>query len=285
MTRDDKARAFRALHAGPGFVMPNAWDAGSAAVLAAEGFPALATTSAGIAFAMGLQDYAVGAPELGVGRAAMMARMAEIAAATALPVNGDLEAGWGDAPEAAAETVRLAMAAGLAGGNIEDKPPLRDGLYPADLAAARIAAARAAAAATGEDFVLTGRTDALVAGLPPEAAMAEAIARCNRFLAAGADCVYAPAPADPETVRRLKAEVRGPLNVVLGFMSDAGNARELIAAGAARVSLGGSIARAALGCARAAARELRQTGGVSWAPGGIPHGELNALFAAARSQA
>src|SRR5262245_51649440 len=116
--------AFRALHTAPkGFVMPNAWDAGSAIVLAGEGFKAIATTSAGIAFSLGKPDYGVGDPRFAVTREEMFGRIREITAAARVPVNGDLEAGYGDSPEAVAETIRLAVAAGLAGGNIEDKQP------------------------------------------------------------------------------------------------------------------------------------------------------------------
>ncbi|HTO42138.1 MAG TPA: isocitrate lyase/phosphoenolpyruvate mutase family protein, partial [Rhizomicrobium sp.] len=129
------AEIFGALHqAKPGFIMPNAWDAGSALLLAAAGFPAIGTTSAGIAFSLGRQDYAVETPELGVSRDEMFARMGEIASAVRIPVNGDLEAGFGDRPEDVAATVHHAIAHGLAGGNIEDKKPLEPSLYYEELA-------------------------------------------------------------------------------------------------------------------------------------------------------
>jgi 2-methylisocitrate lyase-like PEP mutase family enzyme len=152
---EDMARTFNAMHVGAsGFVMPNAWDAGSAVILAAAGFPAIATTSAGIAFSLGKPDYDVRDPKLAVTRDQMFSRMREIAEASDLPVNGDLEAGYGDEPEAVAETIRMAIDAGLAGGNIEDKKPYGVGLYDEGLAIDRIRAARAAIDAVGSSFVL-----------------------------------------------------------------------------------------------------------------------------------
>ena len=154
-------QAFRALHAAPrGFVMPNAWDAGSAIVLTEAGCPAIATTSAGIAFSMGRPDYSVSDSRLAVSREAMFDRMRQIVEAVDVPVNGDLEAGWGDRPEAVAETIRMAIAAGLAGGIIEDADAKSGGLYDEGLAVERIAAAAEAAKASG--FVLCARTDAFM---------------------------------------------------------------------------------------------------------------------------
>lgn len=272
--------AFAALHAGPGFVMPNAWDAGSARVLEAAGFAAIGTTSAGIAFSAARQDYSATDAGLLMGRDAMLARAAEIAAAVRAPVNADLEAGYGDAPEAVAETVRLAIEAGLAGANIEDRPPMTAGLYDEGLAVERIAAAAEAARAMDPGFVLTARCDALA--LPaghPDGGMAAAIRRSNRYLEAGAGCAFTPGAARIGEVGRLAAEIAGPLNMVLGLGTLEGNAFEWIAAGVRRVSLGGTFARAALGFVARAAAELRETGGVAWAEGQLSHAELNALFA------
>ncbi|MFZ5669276.1 MAG: isocitrate lyase/PEP mutase family protein [Pseudomonadota bacterium] len=271
---------FRALHAAPrGFVMPNAWDAGTAIILAQAGFPAIATTSAGIAFSMGRPDYAIGATGAGVGRAAMFERMREIVEAVDVPVNGDLEAGWGDAPEAVADTIRLAVEAGLAGGNIEDADPVGGRLYDEKLAVERIAAAAAAARASG--FVLCARTDALMA--PGGGGLAEAIRRANLYRAAGADCLYAPGAADPADIARLAAEIDGPINVVMGLGNAANTTRALLDAGVQRISLGGSIARSALGFVRACAEELGARGTIGFAAGQIPQGELNSLFSAARA--
>jgi 2-methylisocitrate lyase-like PEP mutase family enzyme len=259
--------------------MPNAWDVGSALVLASAGFRALATTSAGIAFSLGKQDYAVGDARLAVSRDEMFARMREIADAVPVPVNGDLEAGYGDSPEAVAETIGLAIDAGLAGGNIEDKRP-RAGLYDESLAAERIRAAREAIDSRGSRFVLTARTDAFQSDSP--AALADAIRRANRYREAGAACLFAPGPSDLETVRTLVKEFAGPLNVVMGLGTAQGNANDLLAAGVARISLGGSIARSALGFVRRCAEELREAGSLTFAQAQIPQAELNALFARAR---
>jgi 2-methylisocitrate lyase-like PEP mutase family enzyme len=282
MSRSDPhAAAFAELHRKqPGFVMPNAWDAGSALVLAAAGFPAIATTSAGIAFSLGKQDYAVSDPRLAVAPEEMLGRIREIAAAVRVPVNADLEAGFGDSPEQVAATVRRAIEAGAAGGNIEDKRP-GAGLYDETLAVERIVAAREAIDACGSRFVLTARTDALQAPTPDR--LAACIRRANRYREAGADCLFAPGPSDLPTVSSLVKEIAGPLNVVMGLGTSDGNARELLAAGVQRISLGGSMARAALGFVRRCAEELRDSGSIGFAATQIPQSELNALFARGRA--
>ena len=280
-SQDRAGRAFQALHlADRGFIMPNAWDAGSAAVLAAAGFPAIATTSAGIAFSLGRQDYAVSDAGLAVPQAVMFERIREIADAVDVPVNADLEAGYGDDPETVARTIGQAIDAGLAGANIEDKVPGEPRLYDENLAVERIAAARAAIEARGVAFVLTARTDALV--WSGAEGMAATIRRSNRFREAGADCLYAPGGSDLATARTLVREIDGPLNVVLGLGNAEGNAWALIDAGVQRISLGGSIARAALGFVRQCAAELMETGGLTFAERQIDQGELNALFARPR---
>jgi 2-methylisocitrate lyase-like PEP mutase family enzyme len=274
MSQPAAASTFRALHDSPkGFIMPNAWDAGSAILLAHEGFPAIGTTSAGIAFALGKQDYRVDDPRSGVTRETMFARMAEIVAATDVPVNGDLEAGFGDTPEAVAETIAMAIEAGLAGGNIEDKIPLENALYDERLAVERIAAARQAA--PKDRFVLTARTDLLLQG----GTIDDAVRRANLFLKAGAYCTFVPGPSDMKTVTRLVKEIDGPLNVVIGLDSNKANAHALIAAGVQRISLGGTIARAALAFIRRSARELRDQGTLTFAEGQLTGAELNAAFA------
>jgi 2-methylisocitrate lyase-like PEP mutase family enzyme len=201
-----------------------------------------------------------------------------ITAAVDVPVNGDLEAGYGDAPEAVAETIRLAIDAGLAGGNIEDFTA--GALYDEALAEERIAVARDA---IGEhDFVLTARTDGLL--LRPPGALADSIRRANRYREAGADCLYVPGVNDLDTVATLVREIDGPLNVVMGLGTTGMGATSLTVAalrsvGVARISLGGSIARAALGFVRESARELREGGTITFADRQIPQAELNALFA------
>lgn len=282
MSTNSSAAAFAALHrTTPGFIMPNAWDVGSALVLVASGFAAIGTTSAGIAFSLGKQDYAVTSDHLAVSREEMFSRMAEIAAAVDIPVNGDLEAGYGDSPEAVAATVRAAIEAGLAGGNIEDKKPLEPELYDEALAIERIRAARETIDAMKSQFVLTARCDAIpwsgngVAG---------AIERSNRYREAGADCLFTPGASDMATIAMLVREIDGPLNMVMGLGNADGNAHEWIAAGVQRVSLGGTFARAALGYIRQSAQELRDKGTISFAELQISHAELNALFARYRTR-
>jgi len=278
----DSARLFNALHkTKPGFIMPNAWDAGSAIMLASEGFAAIATTSAGIAFALGRPDYQVADARLAVSREQMFERMRDIVAAVSVPVNGDLEAGYGDAPEEVAQTVRMAIDAGLAGGNLEDVDPRRQTLYDETRAAERIAAARQAIDAAKSAFVLTARTDALVLG--GAAGFKDMIRRANRYREAGADCLFPVGVASVELVQRAAPEISGPINCVMGLGVSSGNANDLIAAGAQRISVGGSIARSALGFIRTAARELREQGTLTYAQNQIQQSELNTLFARVRA--
>ncbi|MFC0625290.1 isocitrate lyase/PEP mutase family protein [Kribbella deserti] len=263
--------SFRDLHTG-GLLMPNAWDAGSALVLAEAGFAALATTSAGIAFSLGKGDHAKpdGAPS--VSRDEMFERIRQITSAVDVPVNGDLEDGYGAAPSVVAETISLSIEAGLSGGNIEDFDG--QGLYDEGLAVERIAAAREAG---GSSFVLTARTDGQLLASPT--GLDESIRRANRYRAAGADCLYVPGVNDLSAITTLVREIDGPLNVVLGLGSTALTVSSLTDAGVARISLGGSIARAALGFIRESARELLDQGTLGFAARQIPHAELNALFA------
>jgi len=271
---DSVGAAFRALHeTGQGLLMPNAWDVGSAVILAEAGFDAIATTSAGIAFSLGRGDHTVAAGGAAVGRSEMFDRIEQITSAVGIPVNGDLEYGYGVPPEAVAETIALAIDAGLAGGNIEDH--VDGALVEPELASARIEAAREAVEASGRPFVLTARTDALLVG---GLSFAEAVRRANLYRLAGADCLYAPGVTDLDSVARLVREVDGPLNVVLGLGTSTLTVPGLFAAGVARISLGGSIARAALGFIRASARELLDRGTLEFAAGQIPQRELNELF-------
>ena len=271
-----RAAAFRHLHdARTGFVMPNAWDAGTAIILAEVGFSAIATTSAGIAFSMGRADHSVPDGATPVSRSEMFDRIREITAAVDIPVNGDLEDGYGERPEAVAKTIRLAIDAGLAGGNIEDYSG--GVLYDEALAVERIAAAREVVDAGGSGFVLTARTDGLLLKAP--APLADAIRRANRYRQAGADCLFVPGVNDLETIATLVREIDGPLNVVMGLGATNLTVADLRSVGVARVSLGGSIARAALGFVRQSARELLERGTLSFANIQILQRELNNLFA------
>jgi 2-methylisocitrate lyase-like PEP mutase family enzyme len=268
-----KAEALRALHVpGRPLVLLNAWDEGSAKLVAAEGFPAIATTSAGIAFKLGKPDGEV------IGRDAMLANVAAIAAAVSVPVTADMEAGYGRAPEAVADTVTRTLAAGAVGANIEDSAPTAahgHALLPFDLAVARIKAGVAAATAAGVPFVLNARTDAFFGAKDLEAAFAEAVRRANAYLAAGAASAFVPFTADSATIGRLAKAISGPLNVICG---GALSVPALAALGVARVSFGGALTRAAYGLVRAAAREVQAAGTHGWSAGAMTQGELNTLF-------
>ena len=278
-TRMARGRAFLELHrANRGFVMPNAWDPGSAVLLAAEGFEAIGTTSAGIAFSLGRPDYNVRDSRLAVGREEMLEVVGRIAEAVDIPVNADLEAGYGDEPQDVADTVRMAMDAGAAGGNIEDTDAAHGRLFDEELAVARIAAARTAIGAAG-GFVLNARTDAFQ--LPGDGALRIAIQRANRFIEAGADCVFVPGVTDASVVATLAREIAGPLNIVMGLNEAGASAFSLIEAGARRISVGGSIARSVMALVRRSAQELHALGTVSYASSQIPQRELNSVFEAA----
>lgn len=262
--------AFLALHARPGaFVIPNPWDAGSARLLAALGFEALATTSAGFAFSRGRRDSAAA-----LGRDDVLANARDIVAATALPVSADLENGFGHAPEACAATVRAAADVGLVGGSIEDATgDPADPIYPFEAAVARIRAA--AQAVADRPFVLTARAENFLWGRPD---LADVIARLRAFEAAGAEVLYAPGLPDLDAIRAVCAAVRRPVNVVTGLGAARWSVAELEAAGVKRVSVGGSLARAAWGGLLRAATELRERGTVDYADEAMPGAAIEALM-------
>lgn len=261
---------FAELHREGCFLLPNAWDLGSARMLESVGFPAVATTSAGVAFSLGRPDHGFGTER--VDRETMLGRVGEIAGGVTVPVSADLEDGYGEAPETVAETVSLTLAAGAAGGNIEDFTGDRDRpLYDMELAADRIRAARSA---VGEPFVLVGRTDVLLVGGPLD----ECVRRANAYLAAGADCAFVPGASDAETIGTLVRELDGPLNVVMGLTGGTLTMADLRELGVRRVTVGGSIARAMYGHLLRAARELAEQGTFTYADDQIPQNDLNALF-------
>lgn len=263
----EKALAFRALHARPGaFVIPNPWDAGSARLLASLGFEALATTSAGHAFALGRRDGSVS-------RAETLANAHAIVEATDLPVSADLENGFGDDPESAAETIRAAGAVGLAGGSIEDASgdPARP-IYELPLAVERVAAAVEAARSLKAPFVLTARAENFLHGRPD---LEDTIRRLQAFEKAGAEVLYAPGLTKLDQIRTLCGSVSRPVNVVMGLVGGAFSVHQLAEAGVKRISLGSSLARAALGALMRAAREIRQDGTFGFAAQAIPLADLN----------
>ena len=268
-----RAEAFRQLHDRPGaFIVPNPWDAGSARLLESLGFEALATTSAGYAFSLGRPDAAAA-----VGREETLANVRAIVDATSLPVSADLENGFGDDPQACAETIRMAVAAGLVGGSIEDatgRPG--DPIYPFALAVERVAAAVAAARALPFPFVLTARAENLITGRPD---LTDTIRRLEAFAAAGADVLYAPGLTTRDAINSVvRAVAPKPVNVVMGLSGATFSLAELGDLGVKRVSLGSSLARAAFGALLRASREVRDSGTFTFSRDAMPYAELNALF-------
>jgi|RhiMethySRZTD1v2_1073278.scaffolds.fasta_scaffold18069_7 2-methylisocitrate lyase-like PEP mutase family enzyme len=283
-SRHAQAKQFRDRHARPGcFIVPNAWDVGSARLLEDAGFAALATTSAGVAFSLGYADHGYAAPAARVEREAMLERVREMASAIAVPLTADLEAGYGASPDKVAETIRKAIEAGASGGNIEDHSGNRQApLYDFELAVDRIRAARAAIDASGEIFVLNARTDGLL--VDPAHAFAECVRRANAFRAAGADCIFVPGAADRETIGRLVREIDAPLNVVAGLSGNALSLADLAELGVRRVTIGGSLVRALYFRIREAAKEMLERGTFTFADEQISQAELNRIFAQGRSR-
>ena len=276
MADEHPGAAFRALHARAGaFIIPNPWDAGSARILAAMGFEALATTSAGLAFSLGR-------PDGGVTRDEVLAHCREMVGATELPVSADLEKGFGDTPEDVAETIRAAAATGLAGCSIEDyseRP--EDPIFDFNLAVDRIAAAVEAARALPHDFVLTARAENFLHGRRD---IEDTIKRLQAFEAAGADVLYAPGLADMETIRALCAAVTKPVNVVMGLPGTTFSVASLAEAGVTRISIGSALARLAYGAALKAAREMAGEGTFGFAEDAAGFKELTDIFAAYESR-
>ena len=261
-----KAAALLGLHSGPGFVLPNAWDAGSARILEQVGFPAIATTSAGIAWACGVPDGGA------MDRDTMVEHVGRIVAAVSVPVTADLEAGYGDTADEVGDTVARAVEIGAVGANLEDAEGGR--LFGIDAAVDRIAAARAAA--PHGTFVLNARTDTYFAGTTGDA-FAETVDRAVRYVEAGADCVFVPGVVGEDTIRRLAAAIPGPLNLVAG-LADTTDPRTLFSLGVRRVSLGGSLARAVLGMLERAGRELLDDGTLEFLDGAIGYADLQQRF-------
>lgn len=235
MTRFDPGPAFRALHQpGKPFILANAWDQGSAKMLAALGAQALATSS-------GAHAFTLGRPDLGtVSRDEALAHAADLVAATPLPISGDFENGFGAAPDVVAETVKLACEAGLAGISIEDTALPDSSSYDFELAVERIKAAVDAARGLKRDFVLVARADGILAGSYD---IDEALRRLHAFDKAGADCLYAPMPKSPDDLRRICREIKKPVNALAAGPYAKTSRAEFAAMGVARISLGASLAR------------------------------------------
>lgn len=272
-TQLHRGELLQVLHRRQGiFVVPNPWDAGSARLLANLGFEALATTSAGLAFSLAKADGLAA-----VTREETLANARTIVGATELPVTADLENGYGDAPEACAETIRLAADAGLVGGSIEDATGNpADPIYPLEMAVERVNAAVAAARSLAFPFTLTARAENLIHGRPD---LNDTIRRLEAFAAAGADVLYAPGLATREEIAAVvRAVAPKPVNVVMGLSKGYFTLNELGELGVRRVSLGASLARAAYSAFLRAAEEIHDKGSFTFAQDIVPYAVFNGIF-------
>lgn len=269
-TASDPGRRFRDLHLREGaFVMPNPWDVGTARILASAGFEALATTSAGMAFALGR-------PEGRVSRDEVLDHCRMMVGATDLPVSADLEKGFGDSPDAVGETIRTAAATGLAGCSIEDHTNRPDDpIFPFDLAVERIQAAADACHALDHDFVLTARAENFLWDRPD---LDDTIERLQAFEKAGADVLFAPGLHDLETIRTVASAVTKPLNVIMGMPGATFGVDDLADAGVKRISVGSALARAALGTFLRASAEMADRGTFTFARDAAGFDDLERIF-------
>ncbi len=255
-SQSEKAATFRALHERPGaFIIPNPWEAGTAKLLAAVGFEALATTSSGLAQMLGRADSKVS-------RAEVIDNCRVIAEATDLPVNADLENCFAHEPEAAAEGIRLAAEAGAVGASIEDYTGDRkDPIYDFDLAVARVRAAVKLAHALPVPVLLSARAENLIHGRDD---MTDTIRRLQAYEVAGADVVYAPGLRIIPEVREVVRAVKRPVNVVTGWLDPDITLAQLSEAGAKRISVGGALSRLALATFVKAGRVMKEQGSFAW---------------------
>jgi 2-methylisocitrate lyase-like PEP mutase family enzyme len=270
------AETFRAMHESGCFVLPNPWDIGTAIYLERLGFKALATTSAGFAFSRGK-------PDGGVPRDEMLAYIREIVEATALPVNADFMAGYGDEPEDVANNVRLCIATGVAGLSIEDSTGRKDPpLYKKKLAIERMRAARAAIDAAETGVVLTGRCEAWLVGDPNP--LHAALDRLPAYAEAGADCLYAPGVSKPEEIAQIvKAVAPKPINVLVSGFNHQLSLFQLADLGVRRISVGSGLALAAWGAFLRAAQDIKTNGSFNLLANNAASAELNELFRAESS--
>ena len=270
MTQAEKGRAFRALHEASGaFIIPNPWDVGTARILAHLGFKALATTSMGYAFSVGRCDNTVNREEA-------LAYASDIASATSLPVSADLQNGYGDSPEIAAETVRLAATAGVVGCSIEDATGRADHpIYEREYAIERVRAGAAAAHKLPFPFILTARAENYLYGRPN---LEDTIERLQAYQEAGADVLYAPGLATREEISAVVTSLDRPVNVLIGLGGAQLSLAELAAIGVRRVSVGSALCRTALGALLRAAREMQERGTFTFAGEAASSREISAIF-------
>ncbi|MEX0293144.1 oxaloacetate decarboxylase [Pseudomonas putida] len=268
-----RAEAFKALHERDGaFVIPNPWDAGSAKLLASLGFEALATTSAGLAFSLGRADA-----EAALSLDETLDNAGMIVDATALPVAADLENGFGDLPEDCAHAILRAAEAGLVGGSIEDASGRSDApIYDLGLAVERVRAAVQAARSLPFPFMLCARAENVLHG---QMDLDDTILRLQAYAEAGADVLYAPGLRTVEEIRAVvQAVAPKPVNVLMGLAGVPLSVNQLQDLGVRRISVGSSLARAALGAFQRAALEVRDQGTFSYGEQALPFAQLNDLF-------
>ncbi len=270
MTQSEKADAFARLHAGPGpFIIPNPWDRGTARMLIGQGFPALATTSAGFVFSLGRQEGTLTRDEV-------MAHARDIVGCGPVPVSADLEDGYAADPAGVGETIRLAAEAGLVGGSIEDaKIADAEPIYDLGEAVDRLCAAVEAAAALPFDFTLTARAENFLYGRPD---LDDTIRRLQAYQEAGADVLYAPGLTTREQIAAVTGSVDLPVNVVVGLPGTQFTVAELAELGVRRISVGSALFRKAFGTAVAAAREMAESGSFTFAADAMGFGEINGMF-------
>jgi 2-methylisocitrate lyase-like PEP mutase family enzyme len=263
---------FRRLHESGCFVIPNPWDIGTARYLRHLGFKALATTSSGFAFSRGLPDT-----DWAVPRDAMLAHIAEIVAATDLPVNADFESGYAHEPDGVAANVRLCVETGVSGLSIEDSTGDRaQPLYDLSLGVDRIRAARQAIDATGTEVLLTGRAECYLVGHADP--LKESIRRLQAYAEAGADVLYAPGPRTREEIGAIVESVAPkPVNILMSAPSDL-TVADLAALGVRRISVGSGLARAAWGAFMRAAEEIAERGSFDGFAGNRPFADINTFF-------
>ena len=270
-TQTEKGSIFRGLHdRDRAFIIPNPWDVGTARVLAHLGFEALATTSAGFAFSIGQRDNTVG-------RDRMIAHVRDIVAATDLPVSADLENGFGDEPETAAETIRLGAAAGLVGGSIEDSSARRDDpIYEREHAAERVRAAAELAHSLPFQFTLTARAENYLFGRRD---LSDTIKRLQTYQEAGADVLYAPGLTSKDDIAAVVSALDRPVNVLMGLAGVRLNLAELSEIGVKRISVGSGLSRVALSAFIRAAEEMRDHGTFTFGDDIVSFRDISAMFA------
>jgi 2-methylisocitrate lyase-like PEP mutase family enzyme len=269
----DKAAQLRALHQGPPIlVLPNAWDAASARIFQAEGFPAIATTSAGVAASLGYPDGGV------VPSREMIEAIGRIVRAVDVPVTADIEHAYGATPSAVADNVLRVLAAGAVGINIEDIVPGAPDLEPIALQTDKIATIARAVVTAGVRVVINARTDVYLRAIgAPETRLGVTIERGKAFLAAGADCIFVPGVVDADTIRRLVEGIGGPINILA--VKGSPTIAQLEALGVKRVSLGSGPHRATLALTRDIAHELKTTGTYDrFTTHALRHDETNELM-------